>query len=66
MGAFHVLGTQRRQRTLNLMELSVYRGSQAINEIISGWTSAGKKIKLGNRLESNEKGEALPEEVILN
>lgn len=55
-----------RQRALNLMELSVYRRGQAINKIVSGWTSAGKNIKLGNGLESNGQGEVMLEEVILS
>lgn len=55
-----------RQRPLNLMELSVYRRSQAMHKMVSGWTGARKNIKLGNEQESNGEGEALLEEVILN
>ena len=46
-------------RGLALMELSVHRISQAIDDIISCCTSTLRKIKLGNRSESKVEGRGL-------
>lgn len=50
MGHPHVVGTAEaaQGRGLALMELSVHRISQAIDDIISCCTSTLRKIKLGN------------------
>lgn len=67
MGTFHVPGTPEAGGREPLISWNfVYRRGQAINKIVSGWTSAGGNIKLGNGLESNGEGEAMLEEVILN
>lgn len=47
------------QRGLALMELSVHRISQAIDEIISCCTSTVREIKLGNRSENKAEGRGL-------
>lgn len=61
MGHPHVMGTAEaaQGRGLALMELSVHRISQAIDDIISCCRSTLRKIKLGNRSESKVEGRGL-------
>lgn len=62
----YLLGARNSKGGPGREALELSRRSQAINKIILGWTSAVKKIKLSNRLDSNGKGKALLEEIILN